>query len=302
MSRGALRSNEATKRIGVKGRCSKAVHVEMTHHTHWSLSDIDFSRFDASKVDIETLQAVKAAALVESNAADYVAYLRLVLKDDEAIMREVERWGAEEVQHGEALAAWAKCADPTFDFAASLERFRAGYSLPLDVSGSVRGSPVGEMIARCVVESGTSSYYSAIRDATNEPVLKQIAAFIAADEFRHYRLFYECSVKYSALEDQRFLKRMLVALGRVQEAEDDELAFAYFCANVAPGTAPYERARYSREYNRRVLRFYRPHHIHKAAAMVAKAVGLHPQGTTAKVAGNVLWWVLQARGRLLQAA
>lgn len=269
---------------------------------HWSLSDIDFARFDASRVDPQTLQAVKAASLVEYNAADYVTYLGRVFGDDPAIMADLERWGAEEIQHGAALAAWAKCADPAFDFEAAFARFRAGYRLPLGVSGSVRGSRVGEMIARCVVESGTSSYYSAIRDATEEPVLKQIAALIAADEFRHYRLFYECSLKCAPLEHKRFLERLMVALGRVQEAEDDELAYAYYCANVPEGSEPYDRARYSREYNRRVLRFYRPHHIHKAASMVAKAVGLNPQGPTAKVAGNVLWWVMRARGRMLQAA
>ena len=269
---------------------------------HWSLRDIDFSKFDLSKVDPETLQAVKAASLVEYNAADYVAYLGRVFQDDPAILGDIARWGEEEIQHGAALAAWAKCADPDFDFDAAFARFRAGYRLPLDVSSSVRGSRVGEMIARCVVESGTSSYYSAIRDATDEPVLKQIAGLIAADEFRHYRLFYECSLKCAPLEQQRFLKRVMVALGRVQETEDDELAYAYYCANVCEGSEPYHRGRFSREYNRRVLRFYRPHHVHKAASMVAKAVGLHPHGRTAKVAGNVLWWVMQARGRMLQDA
>jgi hypothetical protein len=274
----------------------------MSARQHWSLEDIDFSKFDAAKVDPETLQAVKAASLVEYNAADYVAYLAKVFGDEAGIMAEIERWGGEEIQHGAALAAWAKCADPSFDFDEAFTRFRAGYRLPLDVSGSVRGSRVGEMIARCVVESGTSSYYSAIRDATDEPVLKQIAGLIAADEFRHYRLFYELSLKCAPLEQQRFLKRLMVALGRVQETEDDELAYAYYCANVRDGSEPYDRARFSREYNRRVLRFYRPHHIHKAASMVAKAVGLHPQGRTAKVAGNVLWWLMQARGRMLHAA
>jgi len=286
----------------LKGPSARAVNGLMSTKQHWSLQDIDFSKFDASKVDPETLQAVKAASLVEYNAADYVAYLSKVFGGDPAIMADIERWGSEEIQHGTALAAWAKCADPSFDFDAAFARFRAGYKLPLDVSASVRGSRVGEMIARCVVESGTSSYYSAIRDATDEPVLKDIATRIAADEFRHYRLFYELSLKCAPLEQQRFWNRLKVALGRVQETEDDELAYAYYCANVAEGREPYDRARFSREYNRRVLRFYRPHHIHKAASMVAKAVGLHPQGPTAKVAGNVLWWVMQARGRMLQAA
>ena len=45
-------------------------------------------------------------------------------------------------------------------------------------------------MARCVVESGTSSMYSALRDSTDEPVLKAICHRIAGDEFRHFRLFY----------------------------------------------------------------------------------------------------------------
>ena len=49
----------------------------------------------------------------------------------------------------------------------------------------------GEMIARCMVEVGTSSYYTALRDAVREPVLKEICRHIAADEIRHYKLFYK---------------------------------------------------------------------------------------------------------------
>jgi len=54
----------------------------------------------------------------------------------------------------------------------------------------VRGSRSGELIARCVVETGTSSYYTAIADATDEPLLKTYAGHIASDELRHYKLFY----------------------------------------------------------------------------------------------------------------
>jgi rubrerythrin len=103
-------------------------------------------------------------------------------------------WGREEVQHGRALGRWAEMADPSFNFPSAFERFHAGYKPPhfaSDDALSVRGSRRGEMVARCVVESGTSSFYSAIRDATDEPVLKEIAGRIAADEFRHYKLFFE---------------------------------------------------------------------------------------------------------------
>ena len=91
-------------------------------------------------------------------------------------------------------AAGPRLADPAFKLDETFARFRKGYrpahfAKAEDVS--VRGSRRGEMIARCVVESGTSSYYTAIKDATDEPVLKEIAGRIAADEFRHYKLFYE---------------------------------------------------------------------------------------------------------------
>ena len=61
-----------------------------------------------------------------------------------------------------------------------MRRFTEGYRLPLEATASVRGSRNGELVARCVVECGTSSFYTAIRDATDEPVLKMVAAKIAA--------------------------------------------------------------------------------------------------------------------------
>ena len=104
--------------------------------------------------------------------------------------RSARRWGEEEIQHGKALARWAELADPEFDFEAAFGRFRDGYQVDFDCDVSRRGSRTGEMIARCMVEVGTSSYYSALRDGVQEPVLKEICRNIAADEIRHYKLFY----------------------------------------------------------------------------------------------------------------
>ena len=152
----------------------------------WTLETISWDRFDASKVDPEILRNIKAAALVERNGGDYRIYLSRVFADDPAFVAAVDTWANEEVQHGLALGRWAQLADPSWDFEAAFARFRAGYKLPLEASESVRGSQAGEMMARCIVETGTSSYYSALKDATEEPVLKQICGHIAGDEFRHY--------------------------------------------------------------------------------------------------------------------
>jgi hypothetical protein len=60
----------------------------------WTLDDVQWSKFDASKVDPGLLQAVKAASLVEFNAPDYVIYLKRVFKDSGAeTLANIEQWG-----------------------------------------------------------------------------------------------------------------------------------------------------------------------------------------------------------------
>ena len=126
--------------------------------SHWTLDDVPWKEFDATKVDPELVRIVKAASLVEYNGHEYVKYLCNVFDDDAALQTDVRRWGGEEVQHGEVLARWAQLADPSFDFEAAFKRFTTGYRLETQVDASIRGSRAGELIARCIVETGTSSY------------------------------------------------------------------------------------------------------------------------------------------------
>lgn len=268
----------------------------------WTLEDIDWNRFDPGQVDPTVVPAVKAAAMVEFNAADYVIYLKKVFAGDPDMIAKIEQWGEEETQHGRALAKWAQLADPSFDFDAAFKRFREGFHIPVDANASVRGSCAGEMIARCVVESGTSSFYSGMRDNSPEPVLKQIAAHIAADEFRHYKLFLEGFEKYQPKEAIGIWDRMKIAVGRVVEAEDDELAYAFYAANVPEGTEDYDRDHFSREYNKRILQFYKWPHVKKGVAMIAKAVGLKPTGALSRSGAKLLWWALQARAKAMKPA
>jgi len=270
----------------------------------WTLDDVQWSRFDPSKVEPSLLAAMKAASLVEYNAADYVAYLKRVLKDSgPQTAAAIELWGREEVQHGQALGRWAEMADPSFNFMEAFERFHAGYKPPhfaSDDTLSVRGSRRGEMVARCVVESGTSSFYSAIRDATDEPVLKEIAGRIAADEFRHYKLFFE-TLHAQDEPDLPFWRKLWVAVTRVNESDDDELSFAFYAANVPASqeaSRPYIREEYSRAYHAEAMTLYRRPHINKMVQMVAKAVGANPQSRTTAAASAVLWRVLRMRAGL----
>ena len=267
---------------------------------NWTLETIAWDRFDASKVDPEILRNIKAAALVERNGGDYGIYLGRVFADDAAFMGDVQNWVVEEVQHGMALGRWARLADPSWDFDAAFERFRTGYKLPLHVSESVRGSQAGEMIARCIVETGTSSYYSALKDATDEPVLKQICTHIAGDEFRHYKLFFDHL--HRCLERDRLSRwsRLRIGWGRLAESEDDELAFAYHAAN-APEGAPYDRKRSMEAYARRAYPLYRPFHVQRAIAMVLKAIGVSPTGRLNGWLTKAGLWFLRRRASRLAA-
>ncbi len=261
---------------------------------HWRIEDIAWGRFDPAKVDLAVVPLVKAAAMVERNGTDYAIYLNRVFHDDPDFRHAADYWAAEEVQHGDALGRWAMLADPTWDYAAAFERYKAGFSLPLDAEKSVRGSRTGELIARCMVETGTSSYYTALADATAEPVLAHICRHIAADEFRHFKLFYDHMRRYLGRERIGLARRLAIAAGRIRESEDDELAFAYHCGNE-PTSLAYDRRRCSAAYMSGAMGFYRFRHVERGIGMIFKAVGLPPRGRLSDMAARAMWHLLRWR-------
>jgi hypothetical protein len=263
----------------------------------WTLDDIPWDLFDRSKLDPDIVRIVKAASLVEYNGAAYAHHLCRIFHDDLDFQQDARCWGEEEIQHGNALARWAELADPEFDFERAFRRFQAGYQVDFDLDVSRRGSRSGEMIARCMVEVGTSSYYAALRDAVQEPVLKEICRNIAADEIRHYKLFYNNLTLCLERERIGFWRRLRVAAGRIAESQDDELAYAYYAANEV--MRAYERRRCSRAYAARAYRLCREHHVVHGVALIFKAVGLDPHGLLARAASRLAWRFIRFRGTQL---
>jgi len=268
---------------------------------HWTLDDIPWMQFEPSKVDPDIVKLVKAAAMVEHNGGDYGTYLCNVFHDDPEFQQVALQWAAEEVQHGAALAAWAKLADSSFDFETSFKRFTEGFRIQTDARASIRGSRSGELVARCIVETGTSSYYSALKDVVSEPVLKEICRNIAADEHRHYKLFYDYLRRYLKRENIGRWKRLLVAIGRLRESEDDELAYAYHAANEDAKIA-YDRRRCSAAYAGRAYGLYRRVHIERGIAMALKAAGLTPNGRLNAWLTRLGCWLFSARSRRFAAS
>jgi rubrerythrin len=279
--------------------------AEPVYRQGWVPGDIAWDKFDPSQVEPWLVDIIKTAALIEHNAPSYVDYLKRVFPDP-AFHPVLEQWGREERQHGQVLGRWAALADPAFQLEEASARFQAGYRPAHFDSAeavSVRGSQRGEMVARCVVESGTSTYYTALKEATNEPVLQEIAGRIAADEFRHYKLFYE--TLHNLPEPELPLWRKLqVALGRIVETDDDETAFSFYCAVVPAARTteqPYDRRRYSHAQLRSTVRVYAGgRNFKRLVRMVAKAAGLNPQGWLVRAAAVLGWQIMQLKGGLAE--
>jgi hypothetical protein len=255
---------------------------------HWRVEQIAWDRFDLSKVEPAIVPLVKAAAMVERNGGDYALYLNSVFHDDPDFQRAADNWAIEEIQHGDALGRWAMLVDPAWDYPSAFDRYRTGFQIKVDADASVRGSRTGELIARCMVETGTSSYYTALGEATEEPVLRQICRLIAADEYRHFKLFYDHMRRYLGRENLSFLQRLRVAAGRIGETEDDELAYAYHCANEEAELG-YDHSRCLAGYMGRAMGFYRYRHMERSMGMIFKAVGLQPRGRLSDLAARGAW-------------
>ena len=63
----------------------------------WTMDDVHWSLFDPTRIEPSLLATVKAAALVEYNAPDYVTYLKRVFAGaGPETIAAIEQWGREE--------------------------------------------------------------------------------------------------------------------------------------------------------------------------------------------------------------
>lgn len=259
----------------------------------WKFEDIEWSLFDPQKVNPETLRVIKAGSVVEHNGSDYGIYLKNVFKGDALFEKEIEGWSTDEIKHGKVLAEWVTMADPTYNFEERFKAYVDGFPIDTEAKESIRGSRGSELLTRCMVEIGTSSFYTAVKDATDEPLLKHICGKIAADELRHYKLFYTHFQRYQDKEKLNFFRRFKVAISRLLENEDDELAFAYYTANAE--TAPYNRRHYTQVYGKAVYSYYQKIHVERSMALFCKALGMNPQGWLYKIMSFVAYRTLSSK-------
>lgn len=190
---------------------------------HWTLSDLQLERIEHDKVrdDWLTYYLVTAASLVETAADLYTGNLVLHFPDATARAWLANRWRQEELQHGRALRSYVEAAWPGLDWNRGYAGFFDQYSR-LCTMEELEPSRALEMAARCVVETGTATFYTALHVCAREPVLKRLTGFIRRDEVRHYNYFRSF---YRAYQDEERVGRLAVLRAlrrRFTEAEHED--------------------------------------------------------------------------------
>jgi hypothetical protein len=166
--------------------------------TRWRLEDIDLKLVDAPGTDESEvlLLLLVASSFIESGTRLYSANLASHFEgDDEVAAWLAARWEPEELQHGRALRAYVCHVWPSFDWGRAYAGFMHDYQ-PLCTMGKLESSRGLEMAARCVVETGTTALYRAIRARAKEPVLRTLLGHISGDEVDHYKHFYRYFRRY----------------------------------------------------------------------------------------------------------
>ena len=136
---------------------------------------------------------------MESATDLYTRNLIDFFEGDEEITSWLEHyWLPEELQHGRALRRYVEEAWPEFDWQPAFERFVEEFRPFCDAA--LESGRSLEMASRCVVETGTASYYTTLSRASPDPVLATLARRIAEDEVRHYKHFFRFYRRYRETE------------------------------------------------------------------------------------------------------
>lgn len=193
------------------------------HASRWSLADLQLDRIEHDKVREDWLiyYLVVAASFVETAAELYTSNLVHHFPDPQAREWLANRWRPEELQHGKALRAYVEYAWPGLDWERGYAGFFDEYSRMCTME-ELEASRALEMAARCVVETGTATFYTTLHSRAREPVLKQLTGFIRRDEVRHYNYFRSFYQAYQAEEQVGRLSVLRALRKRFTEAEQED--------------------------------------------------------------------------------
>jgi hypothetical protein len=250
-----------------------------TARPHWSLADIPWQAIRPDHVaQSETFfYLVASASLMESATDLYTENLIDFFAGDEEVTSWLERyWLPEELQHGRALRRYVETAWPEFEWEPAFGRFVKDFRPFCQIAlERTRGL---EMASRCVVETGTASYYTTLSRASTDPVLALLARRIAQDEVRHYKHFYRYFLKYRDAETPSRAAILPALWRRLRMTDGDDsfivLKHVYACRYPE---APFDIGVYRglRREGRNLVRAHFPHEM--SVRMLLRPLGLGPR-------------------------
>ena len=245
----------------------------------WSVEDIPYHTLvhDRVRDDRRLFYILASASFIEITSDLYTRNLVEFFRHDSEIVDWLEgNWESEELQHGAALKRYVQTAWPDFDWEAAYRSFVAEYSRICTLD-QLAGTRALEMAARCVVETGTATFYRMLSELSREPVLKRLAAEISADEVRHYKHFYRYFLRYRRLEQPGRAAIFRTLLNRATEVETEDAFYAFkaVCLGRNPDTG--FRKRDYAAYRDSVVQLAKHHFPHEMAIkMLLKPLDLNP--------------------------
>lgn len=166
----------------------------------WHVDEIDYAGIDLARIqDQEDLfYLVASASFIETGSDMYTRNLVRHYADYPEVAHWLQQhWEPEELQHGLALRRYVEAVWPEFPWQEAFDAFFAEYGA-LCTDEELERDRTLELVARCVVETGTTTYYHTMRDLAAEPVLADLANRIRGDEVQHYKYFLQYFRKLQA--------------------------------------------------------------------------------------------------------
>ncbi len=246
---------------------------------HWTVDQLPWGELESSRIasDETMFFLLASASFVETMADLYTENLLEHYAGDQEVMSWLsDHWQPEELQHGVALKRYVQTVWPDFDWELAYRGFFAEYARLCNAE-QLEVTRTQELVARCMVETGTSSYYTMLRDVCEEPLLKRIAHNIRNDEIGHYKYFYRYFKQYAEREDVSRWAIVQALWTRIREIDAEDGLIAYKHAfQVRHPDIPFDSSHYE-QFRKTLNTITRAHFpFEMAVRMTLKPLDLPP--------------------------
>jgi len=228
--------------------------------------DIDYTSIDVAKVKENRFlfHLLTIASFIEIASETYAQNLSEYYHENpDAVTWLKDTWEKEEVQHGKALKAYVAYVWPEFPWKKAYDRFLQLY-LPLCRVDAFQPTQGREMIARMIIETGTSTMYRSFESyakSLDEPVFARLSHLIYKDEVNHYSYFNRYFNYYNKNEHSGRREILKVIVQRLKEAGNEDIEIGFRSTYETEHHGLYEASAYEafRKDLKRMAQIYYPY-------------------------------------------